>query len=219
MNIANFTFVPGLDRRLPTTILHRWVSLQSWKTTAEVALVCPSCRTFQKKYGISWTKRGVAETYCTMYGHGMYDPAKHEEHCWPVATVWQWVGSVGSSYVWRWGCCFFHLGSEAFDPAWRIEDFTCSTNYGSPMWFSKKCQVICKKFPRLHGWSHCVREPKFTAALATNRIQVSVNLRWKGSGCGAGMVHGFKHLMWTWLKHPDACEKSKMGKRGPVLIR
>ena len=159
-----------------------------------------------------WTKRGVAETYCTMYGHGMYDPAKHEEHCWPVATVWQWVSSFGSSYVWRWGCCFFHLGSEAFDPAWRIEDFTCSTNYGSPMWFSKKCQVICKKFPRLHGWSHCVREPKFTAALATNRIQVSVNLRWKGSGCGAGMAHGFKHLMWTWLKHPYACEKSKMGK-------
>lgn len=41
----------------------------------------------QKKYCISWTKRGVAETYCTMYGHGMYDPAKHEEHCWPVGMV------------------------------------------------------------------------------------------------------------------------------------
>ena len=146
MNIANFTFVPGLDRRLPTTILHRWVSLQSWKTTAEVALVCPSCRTFQKKYGISWTKRGVAETYCTMYGHGMYDPAKHEEHCWPVATVWQWVGSVGSSYVWRWGCCFSILEAKLLILPEELKTSHVPQIMGVPCDFQRNARSFVKSF-------------------------------------------------------------------------
>lgn len=60
MNRANFIFVPGLDRRLPTTILHRWVFLQLWKTTAEVALVFPSCMMLLKRNTVSLGQNGAS---------------------------------------------------------------------------------------------------------------------------------------------------------------
>ena len=141
-----------------------------------------SCLSLQPSPGFVVSSVSVwAEAYCALYGNAINDPAKHEEPPWQKSWRWDRMERMVRRYRSWWPLELLSWLSWSLPqglvnvPCWFYWTSPYSSHLvdnipnGWVMWkmgtwlmthVHGPCQVIYKEFLGLHGWGHCVGEPR-----------------------------------------------------------